>query len=75
MLVAGKFNVLQTLVMLPRLLMALHLSHPRVLTRRFKTMEISSSQALPLAADGEYVGESTTLAVQVAAGALQVIRR
>lgn len=75
LLVAGRFNVLQTLVMLPRLLMALHLSHPRVLTRRFKTLGISSSQALPLATDGEYVGESTTLTVQVAAGALQVIRR
>jgi diacylglycerol kinase family enzyme len=75
LLVAGKFNVPQTLIMLPRLLMALHLSHPRVLTRRFKTMEISSAQALPLATDGEYVGEATTLRVQVAPGALRVVRK
>ena len=75
LLVAGKFNVPQTLVMLPRLLMALHLSHPRVLTRRFKTMEITSAQALPLATDGEYVGEATSLRVQVAPGALRVVRK
>ena len=75
LLVAGRFNVPQTLVMLPRLLMALHLSHPRVLTRRFKTMEISSAKALPLATDGEYVGEATHVTVQVAPGALRVVRK
>jgi diacylglycerol kinase family enzyme len=74
-LIAGQFNTLQTLAMLPRLLTASHLNHPRVLTRRFKTMQISCAQALPLATDGEYVGEAPTLTVQVAPGALQVIRR
>ncbi len=71
-LVAGRFNVAQTLVMLPRLLMARHLSHPRVTTRPFQSMTIASPQALPLATDGEYVGEATSLAVQVAPGALRV---
>ena len=75
LLVAGKFNVPQTLVMLPRLLMARHLSHPRVLTRRFKSMEIRSAQDLPLATDGEYVGEANQLKVHVAPGALRVIRK
>jgi diacylglycerol kinase family enzyme len=75
LLVAGAFNQLQTLVMLPRLLLARHLSHPRVLTRRFKTMKITCAKPLPLATDGEYVGETTSVIVQVAAGALQVIRR
>jgi diacylglycerol kinase family enzyme len=75
LLVVGKFNVPQTLIMLPRLLMALHLSHPRVLTRRFKSMEIRSKQALPLATDGEYVGEASSVRVQVAAGALRVVRK
>jgi diacylglycerol kinase family enzyme len=74
LLIAGEFNTLQTLVMLPRLLMARHLSHPRVLTRRFKTMVIQSAQALPLATDGEYVGEASTVTVQVELGALMVIR-
>lgn len=74
-LIAGRFNVPQTVCMLPRLLMARHLSHPRVHTQAFTHMAISSPQALPLATDGEYVGESTALTVQVAAGALQVLRR
>lgn len=74
-LVAGQFNVPQTLLMLPRLLMARHLSHPRVQTRTFKTMVIDSGLALPLATDGEYVGEAASLTVQVAPAALQVIRR
>lgn len=74
-LVAGRFNVPQTLAMLPRLLMARHLSHPRVQTRPFKTMAITSPQALPLATDGEYVGEAASLTVQVAAGALQMVCR
>ena len=75
LLVAGKFNMPQTLVMLPRLLMALHLSHPRVLTRRFKTMDIRSPQPLPLATDGEYVGKATHVTVHVAPGALRVVRK
>jgi diacylglycerol kinase family enzyme len=75
LLVAGKFNVAQTLVMLPRLLMAKHLNHPRVMTRRFKRLVIHSSQALPLAADGEYVGEATHVSIRVAPGALRVIAK
>jgi diacylglycerol kinase family enzyme len=71
-LIAGRFNVAQTLAMLPRLLMARHLSHPRVVTRPFKTMVIESPQALPLATDGEYVGEARSLTVHVAPGALRV---
>jgi diacylglycerol kinase family enzyme len=74
-LIAGDFNTLQTLAMLPRLLLALHLSHPRVLTRRFKTMQITCAKPLPLATDGEYVGEAFAVTVQVDAGALQVFRR
>jgi YegS/Rv2252/BmrU family lipid kinase len=74
-LVAGRFNVAQTLVMLPRLLLGRHLNHPRVRNRSFRTMSIASAQPLPLATDGEYVGESPTLTVQVAPAALRVVRR
>jgi diacylglycerol kinase family enzyme len=75
LLVAGEFNAWQTLFMLPRLLAARHLSHPRVQTVAFKRLDIACAQALPLAADGEYLGEARTLTVQVAASALQVMRR
>lgn len=73
-LIAGQFTRLQALSMLPRLLLGLHLNHPRVQTQRFKTMDIQSAQALPLATDGEYAGEAMTLTVQVAPDALQVVR-
>lgn len=74
-LVAGAFNAPQTLAMLPRLLLARHLGHPRVQTRRFARLNITATQALPLAADGEYLGEATALTVQVAPAALRVLRR
>lgn len=73
-LVAGRFNTLQALAMLPRLLLARHLNHPRVHTRRFQTLQIRGEKPLPLATDGEYVGEARELGVQVAPAALQVIR-
>lgn len=75
LLLAGRFNSLQALAMLPRLLTATHLSHPRVQSRSFQRMDIHSPQALPLAADGEYLGEATSLCVRVAPGALRVLRR
>ena len=74
-LVAGRFNMPQTLVMLPRLLMGRHLGHPRVHNRAFRSMTIRSEQMLPLATDGEYVGESSTVTVEVAPSALRVLRR
>lgn len=53
LLVAGEFNKLGTLVMLPRLLLGMHLSHARVMTLPFKQLQMQSTQPLPLAADGE----------------------
>lgn len=73
-LVAGRFNALQTLAMLPRLIAGRHLSHPRVRTQSFKAMAITCPQPLPLATDGEYLGESTTLSAQVQPAALRVLR-
>lgn len=74
-LIAGRFNVPQTLVMLPRLIMGQHLGHPRVHNRAFRHMTIRSASPLPLATDGEYVGESDTVTVEVAPAALRVLRR
>jgi diacylglycerol kinase (ATP) len=74
-LIAGEFNALQTLAMLPQLLAARHLRQPRVQTRRFQRMDIASPQSLPLATDGEYLGEASALTVRVAPAALRVLRR
>ena len=74
LLVAGRFNTVQTLGMLPRLLAARHLSHPRVHTQAYRQLDIQASSDLPLAADGEYLGTTRTLRVQVAPAALRVLR-
>jgi diacylglycerol kinase family enzyme len=75
LLMAGQFNRFQTLLMLPRLLMGLHLSHSRIKTEAFLRAEINSSQALPIAADGESLGFSNQISIEVLPSALNVIRR
>ena len=75
LLIAGQFNRFQTLLMLPRLLMGLHLSHSRIKTEAFLRAEINSSQALPIAADGESLGFSNQISIEVLPSALNVIRR
>jgi YegS/Rv2252/BmrU family lipid kinase len=75
LLMGGQFNRFQTLLMLPRLLMGLHLSHSRIKTEAFLRAEINSSQALPIAADGESLGFSNQISIEVLPSALNVIRR
>jgi diacylglycerol kinase family enzyme len=74
LLMAGQFNRLQTLLMLPRLLMGLHLSHNRIRTVAFSKATINSSQALPIAADGESLGYDHQINIEVLPSALNVIR-
>ena len=75
LLMAGQFKRFQTLLMLPRLLMGLHLSHSRIKTEAFLRAEIKSSQELPIAADGESLGFSNQISIEVLPSALNVIRR
>ncbi len=74
LLVAGQFNRLQTLLMLPRLLVGLHLGHSRIQTQSFKNADISSPTDLPIAADGETLGHTKLLSIQVLPGALHAVR-
>jgi diacylglycerol kinase (ATP) len=73
-LLAGRFNALQALAMLPLLLLGRHLGHPRIRCLDFADLQVRSATPLPVAADGEYVGEFPEVRVQVAPGALAVIR-
>lgn len=75
LLLAGRFNRLQTLLMLPRLLLGLHLSHPRITCRPFTQAELSSPEALPVAADGETLGHAKQLRIGVMPNALQVVMK
>lgn len=74
-LLAGPFGRLGTLVVLPLLLAGQHLRHPRVRTHGFATMTLRSSQPIPLAADGEYLGETHAVTLTVRPGALPVVVR
>lgn len=72
-LLAGKFNVFETLLMLPRLLIGKHLSHSKVRTQAFETMTISSNTPIPLAADGEYLGTTKHAKISVQPSHLSVV--
>jgi diacylglycerol kinase (ATP) len=73
LILAGPFGRAGTLGMLPLLLAGRHLGHAKVRTQAFREMVISSTQPVPLAADGEYLGEARRIAVRVRPGALRVV--
>ena len=73
LLLAGDISLGQTLLLLPRLLAGKHLSHPKVLTQPFRTMQINAVKPVPVAADGEYLGLSRQITVRVQAAQLAVV--
>ena len=73
LLMAGAFGRAAVLTMLPRLMAGRHLGDTRVLTRPYTAASISSRDALPLAADGEYLGDARAMALRVLPAALTVI--
>ena len=74
LLLAGRFGRAATALMLPRLLAGWHLGHPRVHTQAFSQLRLRSNSPVPLAADGEYLGETQELELHVLAAALPVVR-
>ncbi|MGA0570302.1 diacylglycerol/lipid kinase family protein [Variovorax sp. VNK109] len=78
LLVAGRFGRLPTLLMLPRLLAGWHLGHARVQTHALQELTIDSVDAhapVPLAADGEYLGEAQQVQIRCLPRALSVVRK
>jgi diacylglycerol kinase family enzyme len=73
LLLAGDVSLLQTLLLLPRLLVGRHLSHPKVRTQPFQTMQIEAATPVPIAADGEYLGLIRRITVSVQEGQLAVV--
>jgi diacylglycerol kinase family enzyme len=62
------------LTLLPRLLRGTHLSDPRVSLQPLQTLEVQAAEPVPLAVDGEYLGEFTRFEVRVLPAALRVVR-
>ena len=75
LLLASQFNRLQTLLMLPRLLTGTHLSHARIKCTSFKSALIKSAVNVPVAADGETLGDAHDIKLQVMPQALQVVKK
>ena len=73
LLVAGRFTRLSTLAMLPRLLMGKHMPDPRIHTNPFTEIDIHATPDVPLAVDGEYIGEAAALTVRVRPAAMRVV--
>lgn len=74
LLLAGKIGLGEILNLLPRLLVGWHLEQAKVNHTHFADMQIDSGLALPLAADGEYLGETRSLHVAIRPAALPVVR-
>jgi diacylglycerol kinase (ATP) len=73
LLVARRFSRGGALAMLPRLLRGTHLSDPRISTCRFRTLQLSSEAPIPLAADGEFLGETHGLTIKLHAQRIMAI--
>ena len=73
LLLAQGMGRLSVLALLPRLLRGTHLSHALVRTRAFQEMELQSSAPIPLAADGEYLGQANKVRISIRAGSLQMV--
>ncbi|MEO6409531.1 MAG: diacylglycerol kinase family protein [Burkholderiaceae bacterium] len=73
LLIAGRFGRAGVLRMLPLLMRGRHLGHAQVAVRRFDSMHVQSTPALPLAADGEPLPATTNFEVRVREASLSVV--
>lgn len=74
-LLAGPFGRLGTLFMLPRLLLGQHLGHRRIGCWPYRQLDIGCAQGVPLAADGEYLGQARQVRILCQGASLPVVRR
>jgi diacylglycerol kinase family enzyme len=74
LLVGGRFNRFQTLLMLPRLLIGKHLGHPRIQCHACSNATIGNASLVPVAADGETLGFAAHIEVTCIPNALQVVK-
>ncbi len=74
-LIAGRFSRLSTILMLPKLLLGKHLPDARIHTQPFTDLQLYAVPAVPLAVDGEYLGEATEVSVRVLPVGLRVVGR
>lgn len=75
LILAEGMGLTRVLGLLPRMLAGRHLGQPGVLHRHCTRIELKANAPIPLAADGEVLGEAVEVRVTVLPSALQFIRR
>ncbi len=63
LLMAGEIHMTEVLQLLPRLLIGKHLGRPKVHTQTFTKLSILSPTPIPIAADGEYIGQANEIKI------------
>jgi len=74
LLIAERMGLLRVLSLLPRMLLGRHLGEPGVIHQCFGDLHIKAQQPVPMAADGEYLGEAIEARVSIQAARLPVLR-
>lgn len=74
-LLAGTFGRLGALCMLPLLLTGRHLKHPRIASWPYRQLDIACTLGVPLAADGEYLGEARQASICCQGASLHAVLR
>lgn len=75
LLLGAHLSLMETLRLLPLLLIGRHLGLPKVIHQPYRELRIHSSQPFPVAADGEYLGLSTSLSIKVQHQALAIVAK
>jgi len=74
LMVAERMGVLRVLSLLPRMLLGRHLGEPGVIHQCFGNLLIKAQQPVPMAVDGEYLGEAIEAKVSIKPAQLPVLR-
>lgn len=73
LMLASEMGLMRVLSLLPRMLVGRHLGEEGVVHQCFGKLEWTSTAPVPLAADGEYLGEAIRATVQVRPASLPVL--
>lgn len=74
LMIAERMGLMRVLSLLPRMLVGRHLGEPGVIHQCFGELVIKAQQAVPMATDGEYLGEAVEAAITIKPAELSVLR-
>ncbi|NDC09951.1 MAG: YegS/Rv2252/BmrU family lipid kinase [Oxalobacteraceae bacterium] len=74
LMIAERMGLMRVLSLLPRMLVGRHLGEPGVIHQCFGELNIKAQQPVPMAADGEYLGEAIEASLRIRPAQLPVLR-